>query len=544
MAVAPDGTAVAVWSQSGDGGPVVEAARRRPAQGWSAAIPVTAPGEQGRAPQVAIDAQDNATVVWVGAPDGPVRARGSPPRRPRSSRPTRCRTGRSRARRASPSARTGRRWSCSRRRRTAAGACSGPPSGPRGPRASATPRPSPTASAASTTLRATARRRTSASTRRAARWSPGPASTARASSCRRTSARRAARSPRAVRRAPPRRGVRPAPTRRSQSIPRAARRWRGRTTPTRPTPGTRRRCAGASACPARASPRRSRLDAPEPTAAPSLAAGADGTVVGAWVLGSGDDRRVQLAAKPRGQAFTGQREASPPGPFVRPAAHGDGAGAALVTWAGASDEAILSVRRSRGGAVGAVQQAANRAGAGDARDFSAPAVALDDEGNGTAVWTVTDHGDGGDVFHVQAAGHDAAAPEVFGVQVRPNPRATTAVPLSVAATAPVVAGQLRLELRRRRLRGGRRRPPRLARARAVHGRRDGHGRRRQRRRRRRATWSSARRRCAASARRSTRAGARLRPSASWCSRGSRSGGRRGAPSSGSAAAARAARCGA
>ena len=74
VAVAPDGTAVAVWSQSGDGGPVVEAARRRPAQGWSAAIPVTAPGEQGRAPQVAIDAQDNATVVWVGAPDGPVRA--------------------------------------------------------------------------------------------------------------------------------------------------------------------------------------------------------------------------------------------------------------------------------------------------------------------------------------------------------------------------------------------------------------------------------------------------------------------------------------
>jgi hypothetical protein len=77
VAVAPDGTAVAVWSQSGDGGPVVEAARRRPAQGWSAAIPVTAPGEQGRAPQVAIDAQDNATVVWVGARTGRCAPRGS-----------------------------------------------------------------------------------------------------------------------------------------------------------------------------------------------------------------------------------------------------------------------------------------------------------------------------------------------------------------------------------------------------------------------------------------------------------------------------------
>ena len=87
------------------------AARRRPAQGWSAAIPVTAPGEQGRAPQVAIDAQDNATVVWVGVPDGRCAPRGSPPRRPRSSRPTRCRTGRSPARRPSPSARTARRWS-------------------------------------------------------------------------------------------------------------------------------------------------------------------------------------------------------------------------------------------------------------------------------------------------------------------------------------------------------------------------------------------------------------------------------------------------
>ena len=434
VAVAPDGTAVAVWSQSGDGGPVVEAARRRPAQGWSAAIPVTAPGEQGRAPQVAIDAQDNATVVWVGAPDGPVRA-ARLPAAPAAFEPADTLSN---------------------------GTQPGPPGIAIGPDGTAVVVFAEAANGSGRVLRAAIRPPGAAGfgdavtisdsfrsfddptgdgppaaigvdaaggavvawagfdgTRFLVQTNERPAGGAFAGSgqTRSSTEGRASGTDPAL-------AVDPAGG--------ATVAWTHDADAT--DAGNATEVRWSERLPGEGFGDPASVDAPEATAAPSLAAGTDGTVVGAWVLGSGDDRRVQLAVKPRGQAFTGQREASPPGPFVRPAVHGDGAGAALVTWAGASDEAILSVRRSRGGAVGAVQQAANRAGAGDARDFSAPAVALDDEGNGTAVWTVTDHGDGGDVFHVQAAGHDAAAPEVFGVQVRPNPRATTAVPLSVAAT--------------------------------------------------------------------------------------------------------------
>ena len=434
MAVAPDGTAVAVWSQSGDGGPVVEAARRRPAQGWSAAIPVTAPGEQGRAPQVAIDAQDNATVVWRRRP-GRAGARRAAPRRARRVRAGRHAVERDAAGPAGHRHRRGRhgggrvRGGGERQRARAQGRH--PAAGGRGLRRRRDH------------LRQLPQLRRPHGRRAAGGIGVDAAGGAVAAWAgfdgtrflvRPTSARRAARSPASgqTRSSTEGRASGTDPALAVDPAGGATVAWTHDADAT--DAGNATEVRWSERLPGEGFGDPASVDAPEPTAAPSLAAGADGTVVGAWVLGSGDDRRVQLAVKPRGQAFSGQREASPPGPFVRPAAHGDGAGAALVTWAGASDEAILSVRRSRGGAVGAVQQAANRAGAGDARDFSAPAVALDDEGNGTAVWTVTDHGDGGDVFHVQAAGHDAAAPEVFGVQVRPNPRATTAVPLSVAAT--------------------------------------------------------------------------------------------------------------
>ena len=74
VAVAPGGTAVAVWSRNGEGGPIVEAARRRPGIGWS---PVPSPlpeGGHGRGPRVGIDAAGDATVTWVDEAAGAVHA--------------------------------------------------------------------------------------------------------------------------------------------------------------------------------------------------------------------------------------------------------------------------------------------------------------------------------------------------------------------------------------------------------------------------------------------------------------------------------------
>ena len=433
VAVARDGTAVAVWSRSGDDGPVVEAARRRPGQGWSAPIPVTAPGEHGRTPQVAIDAQDNATVVWVADPDGPVRAARLPVA-PDAVGPAD--TLSSGAQPRTPAIAVGPDGTAivvfaegASGGRVLKAAFRAP--GAAGFGDAATVSGSFQSFYNPTGTRPAAEIGIDAAGGAVIAWAgfdgtryivqtndrAGGGSFASNGQTRSSTEGRASGTDPALA-VDPAGGATVAWTH-DQDAANAGDatevRWSER------LPGQ------DFAAPAP-------VDAQVPTAAPSLAAGADGTVVGAWVLGSGDERRVQLAVKPRGQAFADYREVSPPGPLVLPAVHGDAAGDALVTWVGSSDEGVFSVRRSRSGAVGAVQQAASRTAATPSRDFTAPAVALDDQGNGTAVWVATDHTDAGDVFHVQAGGHDAAAPTVIGIQIAGTPRAGTPAPMSVAAT--------------------------------------------------------------------------------------------------------------
>ena len=105
-------------------------------------------------------------------------------------------------------------------------------------------------------------------------------------------------------------------------------------------------------------------------------------------------------------------------------------------------------------------------------------------------WAATDHTDAGDVFHVQAGGHDAAAPTSSGS--RPPGRARGHAGADERRGDHVVARQLRVEFRRRQVRGGRLRPARVAASGTVHGRRDRHGRGRQRGRRRAAGAPGAR----------------------------------------------------
>jgi hypothetical protein len=158
-------------------------------------------------------------------------------------------------------------------------------------------------------------------------------------------------------------------------------------------------------------------------------------VIGVWARGSGDDRRVETAVKPPGGTFAGHRELSTPGGLTRPSVD-VGGGTALVTWADPAADRILSVRRTRAGTFGAVQQAATRAGQpeGSVRDFGAPDVALDDQGNAAAVWSVVDHRGSADVLGVQAAGYDAAPPTLLAFSVAPTALLLEPVGMTAAAS--------------------------------------------------------------------------------------------------------------
>jgi len=75
IAVAPDGTAVAAWSRdTGGGGFGVEIARRAPGGGFAVVCSPTTGGQNGRTPQVAMNAQGDATIVWAETPAGTIRA--------------------------------------------------------------------------------------------------------------------------------------------------------------------------------------------------------------------------------------------------------------------------------------------------------------------------------------------------------------------------------------------------------------------------------------------------------------------------------------
>ena len=67
VAVDPQGRAVAIWLRS-EGGKVIVQAATRPAGGaWSSPQSLSAPGEPGEDPQVALDGQGNAVALWTRA---------------------------------------------------------------------------------------------------------------------------------------------------------------------------------------------------------------------------------------------------------------------------------------------------------------------------------------------------------------------------------------------------------------------------------------------------------------------------------------------
>lgn len=71
----PTGAATAIWTQVGESGRSIEAAMRAPGGEFGAPAPISSEGEEPLFPAIAVDADGNAVVSWSGSGEGGERAR-------------------------------------------------------------------------------------------------------------------------------------------------------------------------------------------------------------------------------------------------------------------------------------------------------------------------------------------------------------------------------------------------------------------------------------------------------------------------------------
>jgi hypothetical protein len=170
--------------------------------------------------------------------------------------------------------------------------------------------------------------------------------------------------------------------------------------------------------------------------APDLAAAADGTVIGAWVTGTGSDRHVEAAIRAPGATGFGQHAPlSPAGTgFAEPTVAANARGDAIVLWPDFDTSAIVAARRPAGSTFGAPLEPVNDSGepSGTQFIFNNAALAIDDQGNGTAFWRFDHFRSGSHFYRVQAAGFDAAPP-TLAASVPPATIAGTPVAMAAAA---------------------------------------------------------------------------------------------------------------
>jgi PKD domain len=161
----------------------------------------------------------------------------------------------------------------------------------------------------------------------------------------------------------------------------------------------------------------------EIAAAPAAAVAPDGTVVAAWAVSSAGANIIQSAARaPGGGGFAGHARLSGPSmgallPIVAVGRRGH----AVIAWTPLNQEAVYNRYRSPSGAFGPVLSAVSNRNqpAGEFRNFFEADVDVDDEGNAVAVWTrdafrqstTSDH------YEMQFAGLDAAPPTLAAVSV-------------------------------------------------------------------------------------------------------------------------------
>jgi len=158
-------------------------------------------------------------------------------------------------------------------------------------------------------------------------------------------------------------------------------------------------------------------------------------VLGAWSIGTGDNRRIQTAIRQPGGGFAQFGSVSPAGgtpasPVVAVNAKGD----AIVMWDRDDFAGVFSAFKSAGGVFGPTQTVGERGTqpTGVSFDFFLPRVGLDDEGNATTVLTHNHFREGSDHKRIQSASFDAGPPKL-NASVPAGGIAT--LPIGMAATA-------------------------------------------------------------------------------------------------------------
>ena len=171
--------------------------------------------------------------------------------------------------------------------------------------------------------------------------------------------------------------------------------------------------------------------------APEAAMTGNGTAIVAWFGRTSADITNTLRVRtrgPNGAGFGPTRQAtSTPGFNLTLAANR--AGDALMTWNSDMSNFLRSVRRSRTGQVGDVQTVTTGGGTNPAVAIFAQDTGIDDEGNGSSVWSrnLVNGPDGPSVWDIQSAAHDAAPPTLAAVSVPPNGQAGSPIGMAAAA---------------------------------------------------------------------------------------------------------------
>jgi hypothetical protein len=161
--------------------------------------------------------------------------------------------------------------------------------------------------------------------------------------------------------------------------------------------------------------------------APEIAMTPSGAATVAWTLSSGSETLLQAVARAAGGSFSPLEDVSTPGesalfPDLAMNAGGD----AAIAWSGSvgGEDVVRASIRPDGGSF-SPPLAISATGSG----FFHPALALDEAGDATAVWTRSD----GSNEIAQAAGYDADAPRLRDVSIPTS--GTVGVPVAFSASS-------------------------------------------------------------------------------------------------------------
>lgn len=168
---------------------------------------------------------------------------------------------------------------------------------------------------------------------------------------------------------------------------------------------------------------------------PKVAADERGGIFATWSA----DSTVQSSVRPDvSSAFTPIRPLSGAGASPSSSSIGAGPnGEAVIIWTAnpSGDPSLFSARRrAEGGEFGDVVEVARGSGITPTASFSTPRVELDDQGNGAASWVRSSNPGSGTVYTPQVAVYDPVPPALSGVAVPGSAVAGTPVGVSASAS--------------------------------------------------------------------------------------------------------------